>query len=260
MKVNNSAEISITVLTKNSQKYLEKVLSSVVWANEVIVYDTGSSDDTFEIASRFSNVRIIRGSFQGFGPTHNTASSLAKNAWVFSLDSDEIVSGELANRLKFFQPEKGAVYSMPRRNYYNGKWIRWCGWHPDRQIRLYNREETRFTDAQVHESIISEGMRVVALEEPLIHYSYDRHSDFLAKMQSYSDLFAAQNAGKKRSSLFKALMHSFFAFFKSYFLKRGVMGGYEGFVISVYNANTAFYKYLKLLEINAKRLENIKGK
>lgn len=242
--------ISVTILTKNSEKYLAEVLESVRGFDEVLLYDNGSADSTFAIAKRYPNVRVERGAFTGFGPTHNHASELAKHDWILSIDSDEVVTPELAKALLEMDPDPKSVYSFPRHNYFNGKFIQWCGWYPDRVVRLYNRKYTRFTDAQVHESVNTDGMLQVSLEAPLIHYSYANLSDFLSKMQSYSNLFAAQNCGKKRSSPCKAVLHGFFAFFKSYVLKRGFLGGYEGYVISVYNGHTAFYKYLKLYEAN----------
>lgn len=244
--------ISVTILTRNSRAYLPEVLTALKGFDEVLIYDTGSTDDTMEIAKTFPNVTIHEGILDGFGPTHNLASSKAKNDWVLSIDSDEVVTPEMAAAIEKLTLDPGAVYSFPRHNYYNGKWIRWCGWYPDRQKKLYNRTKTRFTDAQVHESIIAEGMILHALEAPLRHYSYASTADFLAKMQSYSTLFAEQYRGKKRSSIPKAIAHGVFGFFKSYILKKGFLGGYEGFVISIYNGNTAFYKYLKLREANAK--------
>ncbi|MBA2368569.1 MAG: glycosyltransferase family 2 protein [Candidatus Protochlamydia sp.] len=242
--------ISVTVLTKNSQTYLKEVLSSLHTFDEVLVCDTGSSDQTIVIAEQFSNVRIHHMKFNGFGPTHNLASSLAKNDWVLSIDSDEIVTEELAKEIKELKLERGCVYSFPRRNEYRGKWIKGCGWHPDRQIRLYHRLDTHFTNVQVHESIIQDQLQHISLKAPLRHYSYDTIDDFLRKMQSYSTLFAAQNQGIKKSSFGKALSHGYFAFFKSYLLKKGIFGGREGFEISFYNGATAFYKYLKLAEAN----------
>lgn len=244
--------ISVTILTKNSQKYLSEVLASVAGFDEVLVFDNGSTDKTLEIAASFPNVVIKTGTFIGFGPTHNLASSLAKNDWVLSLDSDEVVTPELFKEITSLTLNLKAVYSFPRHNFYNGKFIKWCGWYPDRQIRLYNKTQTRFTDAQVHESIIANGMENIRLKSPIRHYSYDSHAEFLSKMQSYSDLFAKQNCGKKKGSLCKAVLHGSAAFFKSFILKRGFLGGYEGFIISVYNGNTAFYKYLKLYEANQK--------
>ncbi len=242
--------ISVTILTKNSSKYLPEVLEALQPFDEVIVCDTGSQDDTLTIAGQFPNVSLYQRPFEGFGPTHNTASGLARHDWILSIDSDEVVTPELAQDICRLTLKSGCVYSFPRHNEYRGKWIKGCGWHPDRQVRLYNRQETRFTDAQVHESIITDHLQEVCLQSPLRHYSYAQVSDFLTKMQTYSSLFATQYCGKKSSSLSKALLHGCFAFFKSYGLKRGFLDGQEGFEISFYNAVTAFYKYLKLAEAN----------
>jgi glycosyltransferase involved in cell wall biosynthesis len=244
--------ISVTILTKNSQKYLWEVLDSLKGFTEVLIFDNGSTDETLNIAAGFENVTIHKGLFEGFGPTHNKASSLAKFDWILSMDSDEIVSHEMADEIFKLKLDPECVYSFPRHNYFNGKFIKWCGWYPDRQTRLYNRTKTRFTDAQVHEAVIVKGMNSVSLNGPMIHYSYECVADFLSKMQSYSTLFAKQNAGKRKSSPCKAVLHGFFAFFKSYILKRGILGGYEGFLISAYNGHTAFYKYIKLYEANQK--------
>ena len=243
-------DVSVTVLTKNSQKYIKDVLKALAPFGEVIVYDSGSTDHTMEIAQAFPNVRVIRADFIGFGPTHNMASSAAKNGWILSIDSDEIVSPELSKTIANETLDPKAVYSFPRRNYFNGKFIKWCGWYPDRQIRLYNKTKTKFSDDQVHEAIMSQGMRIVSLQAPITHYSYASIGDFLGKMQSYSTLFAEQYRGKRKSSPLKAISHGVFAFIKCYFLKLGFLGGYEGFVISTYNGHTAYYKYLKLYEAN----------
>jgi len=244
--------ISVTILTKNSQKYLKEVLTSLQIFDEVLVYDTGSKDQTLEIARQFPNVTLYERPFIGFGPTHNMASNLARHDWIVSIDSDEIVTDDLSKEIQALKLTRGCVYSLPRHNEYRGKWIRWCGWHPDRQVRLYNRLDTQFTDAQVHEAIIAHHLNEVSLQYPLRHYSYNEIADFLSKMQSYSTLFALQYQGKKSSSTAKAIGRGLFAFFRSYILKRGIMGGREGFEISVYNAHTAFYKYLKLAEANRK--------
>lgn len=242
--------ISVTILTKNSEKYLEQVLDSVKEFSEVLIFDNGSTDQSLKIASRYPNVAIHEGTFDGFGATHNKASNLAKNNWILSIDSDEIVTDEMKKAIFNLSRNNHSVYSFPRHNYFNGRLIKWCGWYPDRQVRLYNRTETQFTEAQVHEAVNVNKMHRVDLEGPLVHYSYDSISDFLSKMQSYSNLFAKQYVGKRSSSPLKAVCHGFFAFFKSYILKKGFLGGYEGYLISAYNGHTAFYKYLKLYEAN----------
>lgn len=242
--------ISVTILTKNSQKYLTQVLESLTLFDEVVIYDSGSTDQTLEIARKFPNVVIYEGKFIGFGPTHNFASSLAKHDWILTIDSDEIMTDELAKEILNLSLNEHCVYSIHRDNFYNGKHILWCGWYPETVFRLYQRKKTCFSDAYIHESIKTERMTKMALHGAVKHYPYETTADFIKKMQSYSELFAEQNQGKKKASLKKAIWHSVYTFFKSYVLKRGFLGGYEGFVISMYNANTAFYKYLKLMEYN----------
>lgn len=243
--------ISVTILTKDCSSTLAKTLDSLSLFPEVIVLDTGSSDDTIEIAKSYSNVIVYPSDFKGFGKAHNDATSLASNDWILSVDSDEIVSEELAREILSLELNPHCVYSVPRHNYYNGRLIRWCsGWHPDRIVRLYHRKYTQFNDAVVHEKIISNDMNCIDLSSPLKHTPYRNMNDFLRKMQIYTSLFAEQNRGKKASSTRKAAFHALYSFFKSYIVKKGFLGGKEGFIISIYISHTAFYKYLKLDECN----------
>lgn len=244
--------ISVTILTKNSEKYICAVLDALKSFDEVLVYDTGSSDQTMDFVKNYPNVSLHEGPFIGFGPTHNRASSLAKNDWILSIDSDEVVSPELNQEIQDLSFEENTVYAISRQNLYNGKWIRGCGWSPDWVFRLYNRSETAFSQALVHETIVTQGSKIRHLQNPLKHYSYESVTDFIEKMQSYSELFAEQNMGKRKSNPCKAVLHSVYTFLKSYFFKRGFLGGYEGLLISSYQAHTAFYKYLKLYEANLK--------
>lgn len=238
--------ITATVLTKNSQKTLQKTLDSLKTLPEVIILDSGSTDQTLTIAARYPNVTIHNSPFLGFGPMHNYAVKLASNDWILSIDSDEVLSHELVQELSNLSPNPKAVYRLQRHNYFNGKLIKWCGgWHPDFVIRLFNRKTTKFTNDLVHERVEDEGLLVETLESPILHTPYLEISDFIDKMQHYSELFSDQHKGKT-SNLFQALIHGWFAFFKSYILKRGFAGGKEGFVISMYNGHCTFYKYLKL--------------
>ncbi len=256
MPSSNLQNISVAVMVKNGKKHLRDVLRALGPFGEVIVYDTGSKDSSLDIAQSFQNVKIVQASFVGFGPTRNMAAAAAKNDWILSIDFDEVVSQELIQAIINERLDSKAVYSFYNHNHFNEKWIKWCGWHPERRIRLYNRTMARYSDDQLHESLIFDGMRHVSFDAPVNHYPFTSISDFLAKMQLYSTLFAEQNCGKRSSSPLKASMHGIYAFLKSYLFKRGFMGGYEGFLISAYNAHTAFYKYLKLYEAN-KALEKI---
>lgn len=239
--------MSVTILTKNSSETLAKTLDSCRHFPEVLICDTGSSDGTLEIARQYPNVKIIEQRFEGFGKSHNAASEQASHDWILSIDSDEVLSEELQEEIQGLPLDPTSVYSLFRSNYFRGKCMKGCsGWYPDRVVRLYNRKYTRFTDDAVHESVSSKHMRVIHLKGKLLHTPYRSVEHFLAKMQTYSTLFAEQNAGKKRSSFATALFHGVAAFLKNYFLKRGCLNGKEGFIISLYNAQTTYYKYLKL--------------
>lgn len=243
--------ISATILTKNSSKYIWRTLASLEKFPEIIVLDTGSDDNTCQIAQSFPNVRLHRHEFIGFGPTHNIASSLAEHDWIFSIDSDEFASPELIEELFALNLDPQTVYSVGRKNLYRGKEIKACGWYPDFVFRLYNRTITRFSDDFVHERVLTDGLNIQKLKHTIEHIPYGSVDDFINKMQKYTTLFAEQNRGAP-SSISKAVLHGFFAFFRSYLLKRGIFYGREGFEISYYNANCAFYKYLKLADISNK--------
>ena len=242
--------ISVTILTKDCANTLGATLESVKSFDEVIILDSGSIDETLDVAGRYPNVKSFRKPFLGFGEMHNLATSIATHDWIFSLDSDEVLTKEAEKELLSLTLDPCNVYSILRHNFFNGKRIKWCGgWHPDWVLRLYNRTATQFSLAKVHEKILTKGLNVKRLKHPILHTPYRTMSDFLDKMQNYSTLFAMQHRGKGPVSLLSALMHGWFAFFKSYVLKRGFLGGREGFIISLYNSHTTFYKYMKLSEM-----------
>lgn len=241
---------SICILTKNCTDTIQYTLDSTLSFPEVVIFDNGSTDQTCALAKAYPNVKIFSSPFIGFGPLRNKAAEVASFDWILALDSDEILSPPLIKELSQLTLNKETVYLFPRHNYYNGKRVRGCGWDPEFTARLYHRDHARFSEAQVHESLIAN--HFTKLKSPLLHTPYRSTTDFLSKMQHYSTLFAEQYRGKKKSSFTKALSHAIYAFFRSYFLKRGIFCGTAGFTISLYNANTTFYKYLKLAELNRK--------
>lgn len=244
--------ISATILTKDSAALLREVLASLEWCAEVVVLDTGSTDSTLTIAAEFTNVSLhqLNGPFPGFGRAHQMAVALARHDWIFSVDSDEVVSPALRDEIGALTLSPGTVYAIPFQNYYNGRLITTCGWSPDRHERLFHRQATNFCPSAVHERIATAHLKVAQLREPIRHYSYRSLDDFLRKMSTYSRLFAAQHAGRRSSSPAKAIARSAWAFLKCYVLERGALQGAEGLVISVYKAQTAFWKYMMLRESN----------
>lgn len=244
---NTLQQISVTILTKDAERHLQEVLMRLSSFGEVLLLDSGSTDNTLKIAASFPFVKVYTQPFLGFGPQHNRASSLATKDWILSIDADEMLSEELIQELSLLPLDSNKVYSVLRHNYFNGKWIRHSGWQRDYRSVLYDRRRTGFSLDAVHEKIVlQEGMHDVKLRSFLLHYPYHTLEDFLVKMNRYSTLFAQQNRGKRSASLGKAIFHGLWSFLRSYFLKKGFLDGCEGWIISVYNGQTAYYKYLKL--------------
>lgn len=243
--------ISVCILTKNSSATLRETLASVSSFDEVVILDNGSRDHTLEIARTFANVKIYEEPFVGFGRLRNLAAEKASHDWILALDSDEELSPALQKEIRELNLQRRQVYALSRHNFYQSKRIRGCGWDSDRVIRLYHRGDTEYNEAPVHEAVKQKQMQAIQLRAPLLHTPYRSTEEFLAKMQHYSSLFAEQYKGKRTSSFQKALWKGFFSFFRSYFLQKGIFLGKAGFIISVYNGNTTFYKYLKLAEKNS---------
>jgi glycosyltransferase involved in cell wall biosynthesis len=243
------------MLTRNSSARLAEVLTALHWCDEVVVLDTGSSDETASIAADFVNVRFHRltGPFPGFGKAHRKAVALARNDWILSVDSDEVVSHALAAEIMALRLDPRMVYTVPFHNYFDGRRITTCGWSPDRHERLFNRIATNFCKSTVHERVQTSNLSIRRLRQPIRHYSYGSLDDFLRKMRAYGSLYAEQHSGRKASGPFKAVTRSAWAFAKSYLLRRGCLQGYAGFVISVSQAQTVFWKYMLLHEANRRR-------
>ncbi|NGX34892.1 MAG: putative glycosyltransferase EpsH [Candidatus Anoxychlamydiales bacterium] len=248
--------ISVVMLCKNSSETLKKVLDELKDFDEVILLDTGSTDNSLDIAKSFKNVnvnvKVFSKKFSGFGNLRNEGAKLSKNDWILALDTDEVLSENLKNEILNTPLDPDCIYGFYFHNFYNDKLIKCCGWHNEKHLRLYNKNKTSFSKNLVHEKILEKNLNQKYLNGYVSHFSYRKIDDFLQKMSTYTSLFAEQNKNKKKSSLSKAILHGFFAFFKSYILKKGFLAKKEGFIISIYNANVAFYKYLKLYEIKKK--------
>lgn len=241
--------ISVVIIAHNAEKTLPQTLASLKDFQEVIVYENGSNDRTKEVASSYQNVKLIEGSFEGFGKTKNKAASYASFDWILSLDSDEVLTNSFVEALKRRNLQENTLYMIHRTNYYKQTQVKHC-WSDDFIIRLYNKKQTGFTDSDVHEHIIENDFKKVLLEGIIKHYPYNSIEEFVVKLNRYSTLFATQHAGKKSSSALKAFFNGGFSFFKTYILKQGFRDGYVGLVIAFSHMATNFYKYIKLYEVN----------
>ena len=241
----DSLQISAVIISKNAEATIGATLQSLRRFAEVVVYDNGSVDRTIEVARGFPNVNLYQGDFFGFGPTKNHAADLAAHDWIFSIDSDERVRPELLDSIAHADLSDPRVgYRVMRVNYMCGKLVRFSGWNNDRLLRLYNRKGTRLNDALVHESVQppTDG-RVSDLVGELSHETVRELSELLVKINRYSELRRAQPKGKMRPPLI--CLRSLWAFIRVYFLRLGLLDGWRGLVIAVYEANGVFFKYMK---------------
>jgi glycosyltransferase involved in cell wall biosynthesis len=239
--------ISFVMITKNAQSTLSQTLEALKTWPHVVIYDNGSTDRTLDIIKNYPHVRCIQGEFEGFGPTRNKASNYANTPWVFHIDADEIPTSELLNTLETLSIDEKTCYCVMRDNYFFGKHMKGCsGWYPDRVVRLFHKNNTRYSSDLVHEKVLTEGFKIKELKGSLMHTPYQSFKQMIDKMNHYSDLFAKNST--KKINMLSPFTHSFFAFFKSYILKLGFKEGVRGYILSKYMADTAFYKYLKKLE------------
>lgn len=249
--------ISVVMIVKNAEITIKTSLDALRVFDEVILYLNDTSDSTYEIAQNYENVKIIEGDFLGFGPTKNKAATYAKNDWILSLDSDEVLTKEFINNLKDTVLDTQSVYTILRSNYYKKREIRHC-WGNDIIERLYNRTATQFSAKKVHEHIIKDMMKVENINGAVKHFPYASITDFIMKLDRYSTIYAEDNVGKKSASPLKAISNAHFSFFKTYFFKRGFLDGYAGLIIAFSHMATNFYKYMKLYEANKENVH--KGK
>ncbi len=244
--------LSFIVITKNEEANIAKCLESVKWADEIIVLDSGSSDKTVEICKTFTP-HVFETDWQGFGVQKQRALEKATGDWVLSIDADEIISPALRVEIETaITQNQFDAFLLPRLSSYCGKFIKHGGWYPDYILRLFRRELGRFTDDVIHEYVIVEG-KIGKLNMPILHESYSDLSEVLEKVNSYSTLQAQKlfERGVK-SSLSKAILRAWWKFIQTYFVKAAFLDGQHGFMLAISSAESVYYKYLKLLELQNK--------
>ena len=213
----------------------------------MIVVDSGSNDETVEIARSMGADVSVNTDWQGFGVQKNRALALANSDWVLSIDADERVPAELQAEISAALEAKSFdVYSFPRLSSYCGQYMRHSGWYPDRVTRLFRRDSARFSDDLVHETIVTSS-KIGQLHSPLQHESFRDLEAVLDKTNLYSTAGAQSLLRKgKTASISKALGHGLWAFVRTYFLRLGFLDGRMGLVLAVSNAEGTYYRYLKL--------------
>lgn len=244
--------LSVIIITKNEGSHIRRCLDSVSWVDEIIVLDSGSEDDTVAICRQYTD-KVYQTDWPGFGIQKQRALDKAVGDWVLSVDADEVVTLELRAEIEqALQQNKFQGYEIPRLSSYCGKQMRHGGWWPDYVLRLFHRDVGRFSDAVVHEKIIVQGA-VGRLTSPFLHDTAVNLEEILCKVNSYSSL-GAQMLHEKgvRASLSKAVLKALWTFNRTYWIKAAFLDGHQGLMLSISNAETTYYKYLKLMELQKK--------
>ncbi|MDO8343856.1 MAG: glycosyltransferase family 2 protein [Cellvibrio sp.] len=247
-------KLSVIIITRNEAANIRACIDTVAWADEIVVVDSGSTDDTVSIAAEMGARVYVHADWPGFGPQKNYALGYAINEWVFSIDADERVTPELRSEIEQAMNEAEADgYYCPRLSQFCGKFIHHCGWYPDYVLRLFKRDAGRFSDSLVHESVLLTG-KTARLKTPLLHYSYLAADDVERKVEHYSTAAAQQMllAGK-RSNRLDATLRGGWAFVRTYVLRLGVLDGSAGWEIACMNARTTYLKYHKLTALHLQR-------
>jgi len=241
--------VSVIVITRNEERNIRDCLSSARWADEVIVVDSGSSDGTVAAAREFSD-KVFERPWEGFGASKNFALSQARNDWVFWLDADERVTPELAEEIELSLSGQTDMvgFSVPRKAFFLGTWIRHCGWYPGRVVRLFRRDKAVFSNDRVHERLIVDGP-VAELKSDLLHYTDPSLEHYFTKFNRYTSLAAEDLAGKgRRTGIGRMLLNPVWTFFRMYFLRLGFLDGMPGLILCMLSAGYVFTKYAKLWE------------
>jgi len=243
-------KLSVTVITKNEARDVGDALASVAWADELIVVDSCSTDDTVAIARRHTDRVVVR-EWPGYIAQKNYAASLAAHDWILSLDADERVTPELAAEIQtcLKGAPREAAFQIPRVTWHLGRWIRSTDWYPDYQMRLYDRRSAEWTGRYVHEAVTVRGA-AGRLHGELQHYAYRDIADHLETINHYTTLAARQmHEDGRRAGLLQLAAHPPLAFLRNYLAHGGIRDGLPGFIISALNAYYVFLKFAKLWEL-----------
>jgi glycosyltransferase involved in cell wall biosynthesis len=243
--------LSVIIITHNEEKNISACLKSVKWADEIVVVDSFSTDDTKKLAEQFGT-KIFQIKWQGYGKQKNYALSKTSMDWILSLDADERVTPELAEEIqKIMQKVQNPQvdgYQICRKAYFLGKWIRHSGWYPDYCLRLFRSGKGVFAEKQVHEYVELNG-RIGRLKGTILHYTDDNLNHYLSKCCQYTTLAADElRAKNKKISLGDLIVRPLFIFLKMYVLKKGFLDGMHGFILAVLSSFYVFIKYAKLWE------------
>ena len=245
------SKISVYIIAYNEAEKVAATVQSALWADEVVLIDSHSTDGTAEIATRLG-ARVVQVDFKGFGDLRNQALTACTHEWIFSLDADERCTPEAQAEIRALinSPAAADAYWVPRRNYFMGKWIKHSGWYPNfRQPQLFRKGSLHYGNQAVHESyVLNTAKPLGTLKNAIWQFPFKNMSEVMHKANRYSSL-GAERIALKNVSMGSALVHGLWAFVKHYIFKLGFLDGWAGLVIAIGNFEGTFYRYVKAVEI-----------
>jgi len=245
-------KISVYIIAYNEAEKIRDCINSVLWADEIIVADSHSTDGTNEIATELG-AKVVQIPFTGYGNLRNQAISYCNGDWIFSLDSDERCTIEVRDEIiKLIDNAPLDIYRVPRKNFFMGRWIKHSGWYPNfRQPQLFKKGKMSYTNESVHEGYINNSSKKIGTIVNVIwQFPFKNTEEVMHKANRYSSLgvIKLQERGVNGGFL-KAFLHGFWAFIKHYIFKLGFLDGGPGLVIAFGNFEGTFYRYIKLTEV-----------
>jgi glycosyltransferase involved in cell wall biosynthesis len=247
------AKLSVYILAYNEEAKIADTIKSVIWADEIVVIDSFSTDRTVEISEKLE-AKVVQVQFEGFGKLRMAGIEHTSHDWIFSIDSDERCTPEAKEEILFAIKSENSkdIYFMPRRNIFMGKKIRFCGWYPNyRQPQLFRRGNMTYEAKDlVHEDYIINGT-VGHLKKPILQIPFLNISEIMQKMDRYSELGAEKLIDKKKKcpSYLNIFLRSIWTFIRIYILRLGILDGWAGFIIAFCNMEGTFYRYVKFKEL-----------
>lgn len=238
--------LTVIIVAKNEAINITDCVRSARFADEVIVLDSGSTDQTVELAQA-AGAQVVRTDWPGYGPQNNRGIDLASSDWFFSLDADERITPALAAEIRAaIESDDFNGYRVPRVSMYCGRFMNHGGWRPDYTWRLARRGSARFTEHYLHAHLEVSGP-TGTLRESIVHYSFRDMDSVLEKTNRYSSAGARDLVAQgRKGSLSRAIGHGLWAFIRTYFLRLGFLDGRWGFMLAVSNAEGTYYRYVKM--------------